>query len=280
MNIQLRILFSFALLTAVIPEAAMAQDVRPMVETAKLEIADDVRQAATTARVEPSDRLVKAFADSAYGQSDAFARVYSTVPKDDRVMRLVRYLTAKAEAKASLPVTSVTADDLGDFHWGYLSRDVRYSPARLESFKGAKFKLATLESSGIQYNFGAKGQPIHPGSAVLLPVAMGESAATVTLTFDVGNTKALWTGSTNARQFSVAAATTSQGCEIHVNSEPPEATVYFNGRKWHRLTNTKSVHNPGAYEVVVRLQGRKEWRDQKTLGAGGSWTINAELVKE
>ncbi len=280
MNIHLSILFSLTLLGAVAAESAVAQDGRPVVETAKLEIADDVRRAATTAKVEPNDRLVRAFADSAYGQSDALALVYSTVLKDDRVVRLARYLTAKAEAKASLPVTSVTADDLGDFHWGYLARDVRYSPARLESVKGAKFKLATLESSGIQYNFGAKGQPIHPGSAVLLPVAMGESAGTVTLTFDVGNRKALWTGSTDARQFSVAAASTSQGCEIHVNSVPPEATVYFNGREWHRLTNTKSVHAPGTWEVVVRLQGRKEWREQQTLGAGGSWKINAHLVKQ
>jgi hypothetical protein len=246
------IVFGCTLLIAVSVGDLIAQN-RPA-ETERV-ITDDVTRAAKEAKVEINQGLLEAFADSASSQREAFTRVLSTVPKEVRVTRLASYLAAKVEAKSTPRSASLTANDLGDFHWGYIARDIRYSPMRLESPKTAK--LLSVESTDGQYTFGIKAETIKPGAVVLLPAATGQGAANFTVTFDLGDRKALWTGSPVGGQVSVVAAGTSKGCEIFVNSKPPSATVYFNGKEWYAVTNTSAVRDPGTWEVICGFRNTK-----------------------
>lgn len=258
--------------------AFTAQDSRAEPEALTHEVTDDLAQAAKEARVQFDDKLVKSFAYSVSSQSKSFTQVYNTVPKDARVTRLARYLTAKSKAKTGFPSTSMIGIDLSDFHWGYIASDFQYSSMRLDSAKTAK--LRSVESSGEQYIFGMEAEGIKPDSVVLLPVATDQGGANVTAMFDLGNAKALWTGSPSSGHLKVVAAGTSKGCEIFVKSTPPKAVVYFNRKEWYEPTNTSVVQDPGSWEVLVRLQGYKEWREQRSLDPGESWTINAVLVKQ
>lgn len=264
---------------AVVAGTLMAQDRPTEVSALRAEVAADIRQAASRAGVEGSDLLVIPFVDSAVSQKETFAQVYSTVARDVRVNRLARYLSAKAAAKSSPPSARVSGDDLADFHWGYVARDIEFSSVRLDSPKPAK--LVSVESPDGRYAFAAvKPTEFKPGSKILLPVSAGQSGENLTLTFALGDAQALWTGSPKAGPLSLTAAATSKGCEVLVNSKPDKASIYFNGKEWHELTNTAVVHDPGTWEVIVRLKGYKEWRAQRGLRAGESWTINALLTKQ
>lgn len=255
-----------------------AQDTMALPAEQKQKLIDDLASAAKEARIEFNDQLVKAFTDSALSQKKVFTHIYDTIPKDVRAKRFARYLAAKSEAKTSLPPSSTTEIDLDDFNWGYLARDIQYSPMRLDSAKAAKLRI--IESVGEKYIFDIKAKGIKPGNVVLLPVVSDQGRGYVTVTFDLADSKALWTGLPTGGQLKVVAAETSKGCEILVNSDPPEAAVYFNGEKWHEITNTSAVQDPGNWEVRLLRQGYKEWRNQRSLGPGETWTIDAVLVAQ
>lgn len=72
----------------------------------------------------------------------------------------------------------------------------------------------------------------------------------------------------------------NKGVEVYINSEPSEANVFINDRKFHHLTNTSSAENPGEVKVRISKNGYKDWEQSQTLSAGKVWTINAALVKE
>jgi hypothetical protein len=272
-----KIFYGLALLILCLFGGANAQSTAGPLER-KHEVNDDLIQAAKKARVELNDELLKAFTDSASSQNEAFRQVYAGVPKDARVTRLARYLAAKSEANSSFASMGVMSLDLSDFHWGYLAHDIQYSPMRLDSVKAAK--LHSMESSGEKYIFGSKGESIKPNNLILLPVLNGQQGTKVTATFDLGNAKALWTGGPAGGHLKVAAPATSKGCEIFIKSTPSNAAVYFNRKEWYQTTDTSAVRDPGSWEVVVRLEGYKEWRDQRKLNPGESWTINAALIKQ
>ena len=71
-----------------------------------------------------------------------------------------------------------------------------------------------------------------------------------------------------------------KGCEIHVNSEPDTATIYFNGRKFYRQTNTKTARKPDKWKVKIRLENYEDWADERTLKKGEIWVIKAVLKKK
>ncbi|MCK6429601.1 MAG: PEGA domain-containing protein [Burkholderiaceae bacterium] len=282
MTFRLQTVFAFvALLTGVGPDQAQerASDISEPAATLEAEVKLAVRMA----KLKPDDHLASRFGQIAVGQKDEFNRIHKATTKDERVDRLARYLSAKAAAKGDVTGTLyVGPSDLGDFHWAYLERDITYSPTRfVDSSATLKvLRLKSIEVPGIRYEFGATGLAIESGQAFVLPRVAGQEYGKVTATFEGAGVHALWTGSTSATTVTVAAPTTSQGGEIHVNSSPPGAEVYFNGRRWHRLTNTKSVHDPGTYEVVIRLAGHREWRTKQAVAAGQSWTIDARLERE
>jgi hypothetical protein len=236
----------------------------------KVEVSEEVRQAATDANVIVNPRLVHAFVDAASSQDAAFAGIYGSVPKNVRVARLARYLTAKEIASPSIPGGSVR--NLSDFHWGYLARDINYASARLETPKEAK--LLRVESPGGPYDFSTESEKIKPGMAIVLP------AVNMTATFEIGDKKAMWTGNPADGIVKVVAASTSQGCEIVIRSKPSAAAVYFNSKEWYRPTDTSAVRDAGTWEVIVRRQGYKEWLERRHLGPGESWTIDALLIKQ
>jgi hypothetical protein len=102
----------------------------------------------------------------------------------------------------------------------------------------------------------------------------------VTVSFDLGMAKALWTGLADAGTVEVFRSSTSAESEIHVMSKPTGATVYFNGNEWHRKTDTKSVRAPNEWDVLLHLDGYRDWREKRKLGPGESWVIKVNLKKQ
>lgn len=268
---KISILTNFALLVVACANNVLAQTPQADVANIKIKVTGDVRQAATDARIDANPLLVNAFVDAASYQKAAFAGVYDSVPKDERIARLARYLVAKEKASVKTSPSDASIRNLGDFHWGYVARDINYALARLDAPNDAS--LLRVESFGVPYDFSIKGEKFKPGMAVVLP------AMDMTATFEIGHKKASWTGNPTYGVVKVAAASTSRGCEIFVRSKPPEATVYFNDKKWYELTDTSSVRDAGTWDVLVRLQGYKDWRGRRHLGPGESWTIDALLTK-
>lgn len=266
-----RFVSAYLALAAAAYASNVAAQVQQGVSTPKDQVASDVNLAATKARVAASPFLIGGFVDAASTQKGAFTGVYRDVPKDVRVTRLARYLSAKDVANAETASSGHPVQEVADFHWGYITNDLPYVPARLEAPTDAK--LLRIESPAGQYDFSNAGEKIKPGMAFVIP------AAEVTATFALGEKKAIWTGNASTGIVKVTAASTNRGCEIFVRSKPSDATVYFNGKEWYQRTDTSSVRDSGTWEVVVRLKGYKEWRDRKQLTAGESWTIDATLSK-
>lgn len=239
-------------------------------------ISEDVKMAAKAANIWDNASLIEAFVDLGSSQIDSINQVYKSVPKKGRVARLAQYLTAKDKI-GGIPVM-VTSNDLGDFHWGYLAGNTKYLPLILDSPMAAK--LVKIESDSDRYGFLAKGEGFRPGTAILIAVVSGQENAKMSATFELGDRKALWTGNPTEGVLKIVYAKTSRGCEIYVNSKPPQATVYFNGNEYYKQTNTSAVREPGLWEVIVHLAGYEEWREKQNLVAGESWTINALLIKQ
>lgn len=71
----------------------------------------------------------------------------------------------------------------------------------------------------------------------------------------------------------------TQGCEVYVNSDPPEATIYFNGKKYYKPTNTSSARYSEKLKVIIKKDRYKDWEEEKELKNGETWTINAKLIE-
>lgn len=267
---KISILIDLALLAATYVSNVVAQS-QLEVSTSKPKVAEEVRLAGTNARVETNPLLIEGFVSAAANQKGAFAGVYRNVPKDVRVARLASYLTAKELANAGVSSSGGPRMAVGDFHWGYLTHELSYAAARLEAPVDAMLVRVDFHSG--LYEFSDSGQKIRPGTALVMP------AVDLTATFELGNRKAVWTGNPAGGIVRVVAASTNRGCEIFVRSKPSNAMVYFNGKEWYRRTDTSSVRDAGMWEVVVKLEGYKDWRQQQLLGAGESWTIDATLSK-
>lgn len=178
-------------------------------------------------------------------------------------------MSAKTSASSSL-----TGGDVQDFNWEYLAQDLKYSPVALEA--SSKLKLKEIHVGDKKFNFPAK----IPVSGLVIPTELGARGGMVTVIFGGTISNSIWTGPANAKVMEVPTTGTSQGCEIYVSSVPTGATVFFNGRQWHRATNIRAVQDPGKWDVVIRSKGYKEWREQKELPPGAVWSISAPLVNE
>ena len=258
-------------------------------------ISEDVNIASKEANIEANESLLKAFVDIGFSQKSSAKQVYASVPKNVRIARLAYYMLTKAQV-GGMP-SNVTSDGLGDFHWGYIAKNTKYLPFRLDSPGTAK--LVRIEYVNGLFDFYTKGIGIQPGTALLVPTFSDQVNANVSATFELGDHKALWTGNPHRSStfemdeykplgsadsignvLKVGYSETRKGCEIYIYSQPPQATIYFNDKKYHEPTNTSSVRVPGIWEVVVHRKGFKEWRDKRELGAGDSWTIKALLIKQ
>jgi PEGA domain len=246
----------------------VAQTLLPEISNERSMIGEDVKQAAIEAKVKIDPALLNAFVNAAKSQTLDFNGVYKSVPRDIRITRLARYLSARDSTTEGLTQLSTVRD----FQWGYLARDLGYAPVRLETVKEAK--LLRIESADGPYEFSSDYGNIRPGGPIVLPEMY------MTATFSIDDKKAYWTGRPKVGTLQVVPASTSRGCEIFVISNPSEATVLFNGKEWYARTNTSSVRDPGTWEVIVRRNGYKEWRSQRSLGPGESWTIEAMLSKQ
>lgn len=269
----MRTKFGFAILAVMFAGNGAAQDNEA---SNAVRVTADVRQASAVAGVPVDQSGVAGFLKAAKIQGPVTANVYGLVPSNVRVQRMSRYLTAKAMASREASTQGVKLQDLPDFHWDYIAKDVGYAPVRYQSTMPAS--LVRIESADTKYEFQKEGvAQLTPGAVVLLPITMKDNDQfTVTFAFDKGI--GIWTGTPDVEVMRVSTATDSRGCEIVVNSRPDKATVYFNGKPWREVTNTRPVIlQPGTWEVVVKLAGHKDWREERYLPPGGKWEANAKL---
>lgn len=275
----MRRLVGIALATSIAVWAAHASaQVSTIVVGSKMDLKvwEDVGAAADIAKVRPKDQWSRAFKGTADQQPGAVAHAYDAMSSEARVKGLADFMIVKS---LNRPASALTPSDLYDFHWGYVGKGFKFYPVRLTGFEDIAAQLQSVEVGGSKYEFGENGHSVRGADAMVLPSDARGIVQDVTVTFEIGTRKAVWTGRPAGGIVEVSPATTSQGCEIHVRSDPGGATVFFNGTQWHRRTETKSVHAPGEWEVIVRLDGYKEWRAKRTLGPGQSWVIGATLSK-
>lgn len=240
----------------------------------------DLKLAERAANVDVDDGAEQALLASANQQVVSFSGLFLNVPTETRVLRLANYLSAKSEAKSKAgKFGTIFKSDIFDFNLGLLAQDYTFYPVRVQGVLGAR--LEQLEAPGMNLIYKNAAEYL-PGedSMLLLPLPKDVEMKPVTVTFSSRESKLLWTGNASSRWIQLVAAGTSKGCEIDVSSTPSGATVVFNGREWRHPTQTKSVHDPGRYEVIIRKNGFKEWRETKVLPPGASWRIEAVLEKE
>lgn len=254
---------------------AFSQPAAPGMSAQDATLRSEIARAATDAKVKLSSNAVDGLIALAKEQQSTVKEIYATVPADDRVGRVAKYLTAKQ----GLNATAATVSAVDDFHWGYLSKDFDYVPIVFGGKTSAKLAEVEVFGSG-SFAFAGTGRDVKPAMKFLVPVVKSSIDNGMTVAFDLGKHKAIWTGQADAGTIEVVAASTSQGCEVHVTSKPTNAKVYFNQRLWYQPTNTSVVRVPGELDVLVQLEGYRDYRRKKMLSAGESWTINAPLVKQ
>ncbi|MBW1915561.1 MAG: PEGA domain-containing protein [Deltaproteobacteria bacterium] len=269
-----------------------AQDHNNLSESDKQKISEDLTLAAEKANISTDDWLLKALYNSAHSQLKFYRHVYKNVKQEQRVDRLSQFLTTKEQF--TFVSDTYYAHHMDDFHWRYIENDIKYSPFKLDSSTAAK--LVKVEFEGKQYDF-LNDKGIQPGSIILLPAISDQEGANCSATFQLRNQKALWTGWTgrthvrehiapiwpkfsSTTDLKLATTWTRRGCEIYINSEPSNATVYFNGEEWYSKTNTSAVLDTGSWEIKICLEGYKDWIEKRSLSAGESWTIDVRLDKK
>lgn len=268
-------LYGLTILLMLNGERTVAADDAGALKALRDEISAEVSQAAKEAQIEMNANLRQAFIDAASRQSADALHVYKTVPKESRINRIAEYLAAKKDVE---PMSRLSVG--ADFHWGYVGRDLHYSPVRLRS--AGPVTLQIVESRGTIYS-PYKGGTIKPGEKFILPSERpyDVKGTEITVTFNVGESKGYWSGSpSSAADVYIKTAGTTRGAEIFVNSNPSGAKVYFNRREWYQLTNTSSVRDPGIYEVRLVREGYKEWAQKRHLAPGDTWTIDVVLNRK
>ena len=68
-----------------------------------------------------------------------------------------------------------------------------------------------------------------------------------------------------------------EGCRVDVKSIPAAADVYFNGNKFHRLTDVKVARDAGPCKVKIQKEGYEPSEAEKDLVDGETWEFKAEL---
>jgi hypothetical protein len=193
---------------------------------------DDIEQAAMRAKTVASPALIDGLRRAASNQEAAFANIYATVPKDERVARLAEYLYTKENSDTARGDAGRGNIDVRDFNWGYLAHDIRYVGTPVESAVAAKLLRIELPT----------GKPLVFDAAVEKTGANFVVPATyLTATFAVGSKKVFWSGVPSNDAIRLISASTGQGCEIHIESEPPGARIFVNKKEFYKKTNTALV---------------------------------------
>jgi len=71
-----------------------------------------------------------------------------------------------------------------------------------------------------------------------------------------------------------------QKAVVEVRSDPSGARVYVNGKDTSKSTPTTLELDPGAYEIVLKLEGYEDWGTSIMLQAGTNPPIEAKLTKK
>lgn len=178
-------------------------------------------------------------------------------------------------------------DPLRSFSLEYLRRDFRFVPVLIEEQPEGNL-VGLSEHGGIAPFLGSIRLKDNPRLVIGLDEDNFEHPIQIASLLTDRGTFLSWSGDATiyggqrALPILFSAANSARGCTIKINSEPGQATVYFNddNSPYYRATNTSSVRDAGHWKVRLVLEGYEEWVDERTMGAGDSWTINAVLKKK
>jgi PEGA domain-containing protein len=206
-------------------------------------------------------------------------RITAATTSQARAQRLRSYFSAKAGSTTS---QSLTRGDLADFSCDYLATDFRFVPAVVRASGPVTLMGAFSNGKVVSYS----DLKVQAGNTILLPVVGALSGGLTISASGFSGGSVIWTGSADKSTVdspltvTFTTSSTTEGCEIYVNSEPKEAAVFFNGTVWYKLTNTSVVRDPGPLKVKLTIAGYEDWVEERSIKAGETWTIDAKLKKK
>lgn len=229
-------------------------------------VSNDVSMAASNVSSEERARLVSFFINASMKEPDVVRDVFSSVPEDQRVARLSRFINAEGISGEWMDYE----DELSGFSWEYVKEDSEFVVVGVESEEPVR--LVALEWAGRELSFDQEGREVEDN--LILPDGY------LSATFQVSDGHFFLTGEPSMHAISAVRSASLRGAEIWINSYPTNAEVFINGKKYYRRTNTSSVIDPGDVSLTIRLDGYQDWTSSKALSGGDRWQVNAVLSPE
>jgi len=165
-------------------------------------------------------------------------------------------------------------DNVNDFSWSYMSYDMEWALFTVVSADSVTVNNiasgpVVVVSDGLGLFFGAKKE-----ETIVVP--MIENSFSVQATGATGDT--LWYVENIGKSKSVYFPLSySEGVTLFINSDPVEADIYFNNKKYHKKTNTTCVRDPGKYTISIKKNAYKIWTKEYTFKKGGKYNLNVDL---
>jgi hypothetical protein len=172
--------------------------------------------------------------------------------------QISKYLISKKLAGAS---DILSLNDVSDFSWEYITQETDFIPIKINP-------LVSLAITRVE-----------TGNLTMGVEFFLKDFVTSTHVFP-RNFICTISGSKPLAIIDIQKFSYSEGCEIYINSDPAEADVYFNNKKYYDKTNTSAVRNPGRCKVTIIKAQYEDWDEEKELKEGDVWIINAWLKKQ
>jgi hypothetical protein len=181
--------------------------------------------------------------------------------------------------KNSVGSNILKAEDISDFRWEFMAEVIGFIPVKWETDEPVR--IESLNSCG---------RIIELHSAIIHRRAEKNSISIPAIECDftlygkVKDKSVIWTTTwepvITPIFFPVLPFIYRKECEIHVNSKPNGADVYFNEKKHYRTTNTKSARKSGEWRIKIVKKGYEDWVRKRNVKQSEIWLINASLLKK
>ena len=193
--------------------------------------------------------------------------------KENINKRMDKYFSLKELKTSGLPVVHENKD-LVDFRWEFVANDMDLILIGLDIKDFATIEKVETGNSQIPY----KIDKFPENKFFVVPILNNDSSIYVKT--ETGKEMKLTITEIPVSKEVCFVGGYSEGCEITIITEPHGAEVYFNDRKYHKLTNIHSSRKAEKLSITIKKEGYKTWGKTKALSVGEKWKINIKLVQE
>ena len=185
--------------------------------------------------------------------------------------QIEKYLNAKRLTGAP---SELSREDVSDFSWGCVPLQTDFIPVTISATTSTSIQTIKTGGATIELHFKLEEGKLY---TPVFPI-IENSFSIYGKTYDGRNL--IWTVSGIKPFEGIIFLKTyySQECEVYINSDPDNAYVYFNNKKYYRNTNTSTVRDPGQCKVTIKKENYEDYEEENILEKGEIWTINAKLV--